>query len=116
MFNFDFCKNCLNKDHLSTITTSDSSHVWSCCDKLDHVVCESGVVIKCSCFPSFHLDTYSDQINTSHILIIPIHAKSKISRFKLASVAEQASLSLTWSQTLKTGFLVIWLTCFCFVV
>ena len=38
--------------------------------------------------------------------IIRILAKSKISRLLLASVAEQAGLSLTWSQTLKTGFLV----------
>ena len=37
--------------------------------------------------------------------IIPILAKSKI------SVAEQAGLSLTWSETLKTGFLVMWLKC-----
>ena len=38
--------------------------------------------------------------------IIPILVKSKISRLQLVSIAEQASLSLTWSQTLKTGFLV----------
>ena len=41
--------------------------------------------------------------------IIPILAKSKISRLWLVSVAEQASLSLTWSQTPKTGFLMMWL-------
>ena len=41
--------------------------------------------------------------------IIPIPAKSKIFRLKLASEAEQASLSLTLSQTPKTGFLVTWL-------
>ena len=39
--------------------------------------------------------------------IISILAISKISRLELVSVAEQASLSLTWSQTLKTGFLVM---------
>ena len=38
--------------------------------------------------------------------IIPILAKSKIPRLQLASVAEQAGLSLIWSQTPKTGFLV----------
>ena len=38
--------------------------------------------------------------------IIPILAKSKVSRLKLASIAEQAGMSLTWSQTPKTGFLV----------
>ena len=43
--------------------------------------------------------------------IIPILAKSKISRLCLASVAEHAGLSLTWSQTQKTGFDVAQLTC-----
>ena len=43
--------------------------------------------------------------------IIPLFAISKISRLQLASVAEQAGLSLTWSQTPKTGFLVMWLKC-----
>ena len=38
--------------------------------------------------------------------IIPILAKSKLSRLWLVSVVEQAGLSLTWSQTPKTGFLV----------
>ena len=41
--------------------------------------------------------------------IIPVLAKSKISRLWLVSVAELAGLSLTWSQTPKTGFLVRWL-------
>ena len=35
-----------------------------------------------------------------------IFAIAEISRLQLASVAEQAGLSLTWSQTPKTGFLV----------
>ena len=43
--------------------------------------------------------------------IIPVPAKSKLSRLQLASVAEQAGLSLTWSETPKTGFLVAWLKC-----
>ena len=43
--------------------------------------------------------------------IIPILAISKISRLELAAVAEQAGLSLTWSQIPKTGFLVTWLIC-----
>ena len=38
--------------------------------------------------------------------IIPILAKSEISRLQLVSVAEQTGLSLTWWQTLKTDFLV----------
>ena len=38
--------------------------------------------------------------------IIHLIFKSEISRLQLVSVAEQASLSLTWS---KTGFLVTWL-------
>ena len=38
--------------------------------------------------------------------IIPLLAKSNISRIQLASVAEQTDLNLTWSQTPKTGFLV----------
>ena len=40
---------------------------------------------------------------------IPVLAKSEISRLYLVSVAEQAGLSLTWSETPKTGFLVTWL-------
>ena len=36
--------------------------------------------------------------------IIPILAKSKISRLLLVSVAEQASLSLTWWRIPQTGF------------
>ena len=38
--------------------------------------------------------------------IIPLVSKSEISSLYLASVAAQAGLSLTWSQTPKTGFLV----------
>ena len=37
---------------------------------------------------------------------IPLLATAEISSLLLVSVAEQASLSLTWSQTPKTGFLV----------
>ena len=39
------------------------------------------------------------------VSIIPLVTISKISRLKLISVAEQASLSLTWSQ-IRRGFLV----------
>ena len=38
---------------------------------------------------------------------------SEISSLYLASVAAQAGLSLTWSETPKTGFLVAWLICNC---
>ena len=38
-------------------------------------------------------------------IITSLVSISKISRLYLVSVAEQAGLSLTWSQTLKTGFL-----------
>ena len=41
--------------------------------------------------------------------IIPLVSISESSSFYLASVAEQAGLSLTRSQTPKTGFLVTWL-------
>ena len=41
--------------------------------------------------------------------IIPILAKSKISKLYLVSVAEQGGLSLNYSQTLNTGFHVTWL-------
>ena len=41
--------------------------------------------------------------------IVSILAISIISRLQLVSVAEQAGLSLTWSQTSKTGFLVTWI-------
>ena len=42
--------------------------------------------------------------------MIPPFAISKTSSCKLVSVAAQDGLSLTWSQTSKTGFLVTWLT------
>ena len=42
--------------------------------------------------------------------IIPLVSISEISSLYLASVAEQAGLSLTWLQTPKTGFLVTRLT------
>ena len=38
--------------------------------------------------------------------IVPLVSISKISSLYLASVAAQTGLCLTWSQTLKTGFLV----------
>ena len=38
--------------------------------------------------------------------IIPLLAVGEISRPKLITVAEQAGLILTWSQTRKIGFLV----------
>ena len=38
--------------------------------------------------------------------IIPLVSISEISSLKLVSYAEQAGLSLTWSQTPMTGFLV----------
>ena len=44
--------------------------------------------------------------------IISILAKFKFSRLWLTSFAEQAGLSLTKSQTPKTGFLMIWLILF----
>ena len=40
--------------------------------------------------------------------IIPLVFMSDISSLYLASVAAQAGLSLDWSQTLKTGFLMMW--------
>ena len=41
--------------------------------------------------------------------IILLLAIAEISRPKLVSVAEHAGLSLNWTQTLKTGFLVTWI-------
>ena len=41
--------------------------------------------------------------------IIPLVPISKISSLYQACVAAQASLSLTWSETPKTGFLMMWL-------
>ena len=38
--------------------------------------------------------------------IIPLVSISEVSSLSLASVAEQTGLSITWSQTPKTGFLV----------
>ena len=43
--------------------------------------------------------------------IIPLLSISEISSFYLASLAVQAGLYLTFSQTPKTGFLVTRLTC-----
>ena len=43
--------------------------------------------------------------------IIPLVSISDISSLSLASVAAQACLSLTWSQTPKAGFLVTMLKC-----
>ena len=40
-------------------------------------------------------------------IIISKVATSEISIFKLVSVAEQSSLSCTWLETPKTGFLVL---------
>ena len=40
---------------------------------------------------------------------MPLVSISEISSLYLASVAAQAGLSLPWSQTTKTGFLVMWL-------
>ena len=50
----------------------------------------------------------SDHAFVLHCLdsIIPLVSISKISSFYLASVAAQASVSLTWSKIRKTGFLV----------
>ena len=42
---------------------------------------------------------------------IPLVSISEIPSLYLASVAAQAGLWLTWSQTQKTGFLVTWLIC-----
>ena len=56
----------------------------------------------CFMYTAFRVISCSDSI-------IPKLAISKVSRLQLVSVAEQASLSLTWSQTPKTGFLVTWL-------
>ena len=39
---------------------------------------------------------------------IPLFAITEFSRPKLVSVDEQAGLSLDWSQTPKTGFVVTW--------
>ena len=47
------------------------------------------------------------------VSVIPILAKSKISRLSLVSVAEQTGFSLAWLQTSKLGFLVMWLS-FCY--
>ena len=41
--------------------------------------------------------------------IIPLVSISEIANLYLVSETEQASLSLTWSQTPKTGFLMTWL-------
>ena len=67
----------------------------------------------CSC----HIQTTKVQISLHihafvvHCLdsIIPLVSIAEISSPYLASVAAQARLCLTWSQTPKTGFLVTWL-------
>ena len=47
--------------------------------------------------------------------IIPLLSISRISSLYLATVAEQAGLSLPWSQTPKTSFLVTRLICLQFL-
>ena len=42
--------------------------------------------------------------------ILPLFAVAEISSPWLVSSAEQAGLSLNWSQTPKTGFLMMWLS------
>ena len=42
---------------------------------------------------------------------IPLLLKSQISSFYPSSVAAQADLCRTWSETSKTGFLASWLIC-----
>ena len=49
--------------------------------------------------------TFDVRCLDSIILLVSI---SEISSLCLGSVAAQASLSLTWSETPKTGFLVVW--------
>ena len=44
--------------------------------------------------------------------IIPLVSISEISSLYLVSVTAQTGLSLPWSQTPKTGFLVTWLICY----
>ena len=59
-----------------------------------------------------HMLTTKTQIGLGiHCLdsILPLLARAEISRPELVLSAEQASLSLNWSQTPKTGFLVMWL-------
>ena len=58
--------------------------------------------------------TQSDSAFVVHCLdsIIPLVPISETSSLYLASVAEQASLSQTWSQTPKTDFLMTWLIIF----
>ena len=48
--------------------------------------------------------------------IIPLLAIAEISRPWLVSVAEQADLGLTWSQTPKTCFLMAWPSCHQYLV
>ena len=43
-------------------------------------------------------------------IVTPKLSKSKLSRPYQFSVAEEAGLSLNWSETPKTGFLVTWLS------
>ena len=57
--------------------------------------------------------TQSDQRLVVHCLdnIIPLVSTSKISNLYLASLAAQAHLCLTWSQTPRTGILMTRLKC-----
>ena len=82
-----------------------------CCLHMSHVMRKPVLAIceqqRCR---SACASAQSDQhLCCSLLSIIPLHSKSKISRLELVAVAEQASLSLTWSETLKTGFLMTWL-------
>ena len=53
-----------------------------------------------------HLCSLISAFEIHYLYLLVKLAPCKITIFKLVSVAEQAGLSLTWSETLKTGFLV----------
>ena len=62
----------------------------------------------CSCHMHPHslISAFFDRCLDS---TIPLLAIAEVSRLELVSVAEHTSLCLNWSQTPRTGFLVMWL-------
>ena len=87
----DLGLNCLPRSHLSHIIRKPVYAIYANNNDADQLVHPRSLI---SAFVFRCLDS------------IPLVSISKIA--SLTSVAAQAGLSLPWSQTLKTGFLVTW--------
>ena len=89
----DLGLNCLPRSHLSHIIRKPVYAIYANNNNADQLAHPGSLI---SAFVFRCLDS------------IPLVSISKIASLYLTSVAAQAGLSLPWSQTLKTGFLVTW--------